>query len=74
MFKMATLTLHGCRLRTPGAEIGRDLDKSVASFYQVKLTTAPRLVEFAQLLCKQRYEGWRRMARSSDKECKFQVA
>ena len=59
--------LHGCRLRTPGAERGRDLDKSSASFYQVRLTTAPRL-EFVQLLCKQRYEGWRRTARSSGKE------
>ena len=38
--------LHGCRLRILGAERGRDLDKSIASFYQVRLTTAPRLVEF----------------------------
>ena len=28
-------------------------------------------MDFVQLLCKQRYEGWRRTARSSDKECKF---
>ena len=38
--------LHGCRLRILGAERGRDLDKSIPSFYQVRLTTAPRLVEF----------------------------
>ena len=38
--------LHGCRLRTPGAERGTDLDNSIASFYQVRLTTAPRVVEF----------------------------
>ena len=25
---------------------GRDLDKSIATFYQVGLTTAPRVVEF----------------------------
>ena len=31
---------------------------------QVRLTTVPRLVEFAQLLCKQRYEGWRRTLNS----------
>ena len=27
-------------------ERDRDLDKSIASFYQVRLTTAPRVVEF----------------------------
>ena len=32
--------LQGCHLRTPGAERGRDLEKSIASFYQVRLTTA----------------------------------
>ena len=38
--------LYGCRLRTPGAERGRNLNKSTALFYQVRLTTAPRLVAF----------------------------
>ena len=36
-----------CRLQTLGAEAGRDLDKSTTQFYQVRLTTAPRLVQFA---------------------------
>ena len=40
------LVLHGCRLRTPGAERGRDPDKSTALLYQVRLTTASKLVAF----------------------------
>ena len=36
---------RGCRLQTLGAETGRDLDKSTTQFYQVRLTTAPRLVQ-----------------------------
>ena len=71
MFKMATPTV----IQMLSSNCWRrKRQRSIASFYQVRLTAAPRLVEFVQLLCKQRYEGWRRMARSSDKECKFQVA
>ena len=36
----ASLTVSGCRLRTCGAEIVSDLDKSIAQFYQGRLTTA----------------------------------
>ena len=36
----------GCHLQTLGAETGRDLDKSTTQFYQVRLTIAPRLVQF----------------------------
>ena len=44
--KMAPLTVSGCRLRTYGAKIVSDLDKSIAQFYQGRLTTASRLAEF----------------------------
>ena len=36
---------RGCRLPTLGAEAGTELDKSTTQFYQVRLTTAPRLVQ-----------------------------
>ena len=52
-FKMASHAVsrsltqsRGCRLQSIGAETGRDLDKSTTQFYQVRLTTAPRLVQF----------------------------
>ena len=38
--------LHGCRLRTCGAQTVRDLDMATTQFYQGGLTAAPRLVEF----------------------------
>ena len=40
-------SVYICRLQTLGAEIGRDLGKSTyTQVYQVRLTTAPRLIEF----------------------------
>ena len=36
----------GCCLQTPRAETGRVLDKFTTQLYQVRLTTAPRLVQF----------------------------
>ena len=44
--KWRLVQFSGCRLQTLGAEAGRDLDKSTTQFYQVRLTTAPRLVQF----------------------------
>ena len=42
--KWRLVQFSGCRLQILGAETGRDLDKSTTQFYQVRLTTAPRLV------------------------------
>ena len=44
--KWRLVQFSGCRLQTLGAEAGRDLDKFTTQFYQVRLTTAPRLVQF----------------------------
>ena len=38
--------LHGCRLCTSDARRNSDLDKSITSFYQGRLTTAPTRLEF----------------------------
>ena len=46
VFKMASLIATRCRFRSLGAERGRDFNKSITLFDEVRLTTVPRLVEF----------------------------
>lgn len=62
VFKMATRQLRGCCLRSCGTRRGRDMYKSTTSFYQVGLTTAPRLTVCVATL---QAEGFRQTAHSN---------
>ena len=74
VFKMATLTVTWM----PSSNSWRRKRQRSGQVYCIVLSSkayySSQVSRVAQLLCKQRYEGWRWTARSSDKERKFQVA